>query len=129
MSIQQQDENLQQNYNLLNEERYRIEKFKKDFETLNSATENSQLVVTSNYYRYIVLMFISILLIFLLIKYSATGQQGGSIDSNFKREAFFLFCLMVIFLSISKIFNNYDSYILITVLVISYIILKIKLNQ
>ena len=76
MSIQQQDENLQQNYNLLNEERYRIEKFKKDFETLNSATENSQLVVTSNYYRYIVLMFISILLIFLLIKYSATGQHG-----------------------------------------------------
>lgn len=129
MSIQQQDAYLQKNYNLLNEERYKIEKFKKDFETLNSAAENSQLVVTSNYYRYIVLMFISILLIFLLIKYSAAGQQGGSINSNFKREAFFLFCLMVIFLSISKIFNNYDSYIFITVLVISYIILKIKLNQ
>lgn len=128
MSIQQQDVILQHNYNLLNEERYKIEKFKKDFETLDSAAENSQLIVTSNYYRYIVLMFISILLIFLLIKYSATGQQGGG-DGNFKKEAFFLFCLMLIFLSISKIFNNYESYIFITVIVISYIIIKIKLNQ
>jgi len=128
MSIQQQDVILQQNYNLLNEERYKIQKFKKDFETLDSAAENSQLVVTSNYYRYIVLMFISILLIFLLIKYSTTGQQGGG-DSNFKKEAFFLFCLMLIFLSISKIFDNYESYIFITVLVISYIFIKIKLNQ
>lgn len=128
MSIQQQDAILQQNYNLLNEERYKIEKFKKDFETLDSAAQDSQLVVTSNYYRYIVLMFISILLIFLLIKYSVTGQQGGG-DRNFKKEAFFLFCLMLIFLSISNLFNNYESYIFITVLIISYIIIKIKLNQ
>ena len=128
MSIQQQDAILQQNYNLLNGERYKIENFKKDFETLDSAAEDSQLVVTSNYYRYIVLMFISILLIFLLIKYSVTGQQGGG-NSNFKKEAFFLFCLMLIFLSISNLFNNYESYIFITVLVISYIIIKIKLNQ
>ena len=128
MSIQQQDANLQQNYNLLNEERYKIQNLKKEFETLESAAQDSQLVVTSNYYRYIVLMFISILLILLLIKYSATGQQGGG-DNNFKKESFFLFCLMLIFLSISNLFNNYESYIFITVLVISYIIIKIKLNQ
>jgi hypothetical protein len=128
MSIQEQDAILHQNYNFLNEERYRIEKFEKDFETLNSAAYNSQLIVTSNYYRYIVLMFISILLIFLLIKYSGTGQQGGG-EGNFKKESFFLFCLMLVFLSISKIFNNYESYIFISILVISYIFIKIKLNQ
>jgi hypothetical protein len=37
--------NLEQNYNILNEEINKIQKLKKEFETLNSASENSQLVV------------------------------------------------------------------------------------
>ena len=96
MSIQQQDAYLQKNYNLLNEERYKIEKFKKDFETLNSAAENSQLVVTSNYYSYIVLLLITLLLIFLLVKFSLTGQQRGG-GNNFKNERKFGKCVLYVF--------------------------------
>lgn len=128
MSIQEQHAFLQQNYNLLNQERNEIKKLKKEFVTLNSATENSQLVVTSNYYNYIVLLFVTILLIFLLIKYSFTGQQTGG-GNNFKNEAFFLFSLMLIGLSFSKLFNNYDNYIFITIIVTVYIIIKIKTNK
>ena len=129
MDYQSTQYNLEQNYNVLNEERNKIEKLKKEFETLNSASENSQLVVTSNYYRFIALFFLSILLIFLLIKFAFTGQQVGGGDNNFKNEAFFLFSIMLISLCCAKIFNMYDNVVFFFVLVITYIILKIKIHQ
>lgn len=128
MNIQEQDAYLQQNYNLLKQERNHIHNLKKEFVTLNSATENSQLVVTSNYYNYIVLLFVSILLIFLLIKYSSTGQQTGG-GNNFTNDSFLILSLMLIGMSIAKILNNYDGYIFISVIVIVYIIIKLKLSQ
>jgi hypothetical protein len=128
MNIQQQDAYLQQNYNLLKQERNHIQNLKKEFVTLNSATENSELVVTSNYYNYIVLLFVSILLIFLLIKYSYTGQQSGG-GNNFTNDAFFIVSLILIGMSITKFLNNYDGYIFISVIIIVYIIIKLKLSQ
>ena len=128
MNNQTSQYSLEQNYNVLNEERNKIQKLKKEFETLNSASENSQLVVTSNYNRFIALFFLSILLIFLLIKFAFTGQQVGG-GNNFKNEAFFLFSIMLISLCCAKIFNIYDNVNFFFVLVITYIILKIKMNQ
>jgi hypothetical protein len=128
MNSQSSQYNLEQNYNVLNEERNKIQKLKREFETLNSASENSELVVTSNYYRFIALFFVSILLIFLLIKFSITGQQFGG-GNNFKNEAFFLFSLMLISLCCARIFNIYDNIVFFFVLVITYISLKIKMHQ
>jgi hypothetical protein len=128
MNNQSTQYNLEQNYNILNEERNKIQKIKKEFETLNSASENSELVATSNYYRFIALFFLSILLIFLLIKFAFTGQQVGG-GNNFKNEAFFLFSIMLISLCCAKIFNIYDNVVFFFVLVITYIILKIKMHQ
>lgn len=119
---------LQQNYNVLNQEREEINKMVANYETLNQAYEEGSINVTSNYYSYIVLLLITLLLIFLLVKFSFNGEQRGG-GSNLKREAGFLLGIMVVFLGLSKTFNNYNGYIFISILVIAYIIAKMKLNQ
>lgn len=125
----QQAQILQQNYQLLNEEKVQIDNMVREYETLSQAYNNGNINVTSNYYSYIVLLLISILLIFLLIKFSLTGQQRGGGINSFKNEAMFLFGIMIVFLGLSKIYKNYDSYIFVAILAISYVIAKIKLNQ
>jgi hypothetical protein len=129
MSLQNQylnqNVNLEQIYVSLNEERNQL---KREFQTLDSANENSQLTVTSNYYKFIVLLFVTILLFILLLKYSFTGQQIGG-GNNFKREAFFLFSLMLICLLCGITLNMYDNSLVIFIVIIVYIITKIKLHQ
>ena len=127
-SAQQQAQVLQQNYQVLNQDREQINQMIVNYETLNQAYTDGSLNVTSNYYSYIVLLLITILLVFLLVKFSLTGQQSGG-GSNFKNEAIFLFGIMIVFLGLSKIFNNYNSYIFVSILAIAYIIAKIKLYQ
>ena len=56
MNSIEQNINLEQTYNLLNYDRYQTQKIEREFETLNSANENSKLIVNSNYYKFIVLI-------------------------------------------------------------------------
>jgi hypothetical protein len=123
-----QEQILQKNYQVLNQEREEINKMVANYETLNQAYEEGSINVTSNYYSYIVLLLITLLLIFLLVKFSFNGEQRGG-GSNLKREAGFLLGIMVVFLGLSKTFNSYNGYIFISILVIAYIIAKIKLYQ
>ena len=119
---------LRQNYLVLNKERNEINEMVLNYETLNQAYEDGNLNATSNYYSYIALVLITILLVFLLVKFSLAGQQRGG-GSSFKSETFFLLAIMVVFLGLSKIFNNYSIYMFVSILAIAYIIAKIKLNQ
>jgi len=123
---EKQEQNLQQNYNVLSQERAEIERMIHEFETINSAQENGEINVTMYYYNYIVLLLITILLIFLLIKFSVTEQQRGG-GSNFKSEAIFLFGLMIVFLGLSQTFKRYDGYLFFSVLVFAYIVAKLKI--
>ena len=126
--IQQQQQIIQQNSNNLNTDRERIEKILNYYKYLNQNYDESELVLTSNYYTYIGLFFVTILLVFLLIKFSVSGQQTGG-GNRFKNEAFFLFSIMLVFLVLSKFLKNYNGFIFISVLLIAYIIFKMKLNQ
>ena len=65
------------NYKTLSDERIQIEKMIREYETLNRALDNGNIIVTSNYYSYIALLFVAILLIFLFLKFSFTGSQTG----------------------------------------------------
>lgn len=123
---QQQDLTLQQNYNVLTEEKQNIDRMILDFKTLNSAQSDGEIEVTMYYYNYIVLILITILLIFLLIKFSVTGQQRGG-GNSFKTEAMFLFGLMVVFLGLSQTFKRYDGYLFFSIIVFAYIIAKLKI--
>jgi len=81
---QEHEEILQNNYTILNDERFKIEKMIREFQTLNSAYEDGNIHVTSNYYSYIALSLIVLLLVFLLIRFSLPGKQSGGGNNIFK---------------------------------------------
>lgn len=69
---------LQTNYNALGEDKIKIEQIIREYETLNSAYENGNIYVTSNYYYYILFMIIAIILTIIMFSFSfSTGQKGG----------------------------------------------------
>ena len=87
-AINQRGQTLQQNYVILTDERERINLMIREFETLNSAQENGDIIVTMNYYNYIVLLFVAILLILLLLRFSVPTQQTGGGRSNIFKNLF-----------------------------------------
>lgn len=124
----QMDQALINNYQSLTDQREEINRMLRSYETLDEAYVDGNINVTSHYYNYIVLLLITILLAFLLIKFSVSGKQTGG-GNNFKNEALFLFGIMVIFLILSKILNNINSFTFVAVILIAYLVAKIKLNQ
>jgi hypothetical protein len=110
----EQENAMNNNYQTLSDERIKIEKMIREYETLNSALENGTINVTSNYYSYIALVFITILLIFLFLKFSITGSQsGGGNDINhihnvYKLLPIFLVVLaIIIFIRKNQLVNEY----------------------
>jgi hypothetical protein len=124
-----QTQAIEQNYQVLEEEREHINEMISQYQTLQEATNDGEINVTMYYYNYIILAFIVFLLVLLLVKYSVTGQQkGGTIVGNrFYKEAMFLFGLMTVFLALSGIFDNIKGFIFVAVLLIAYLIIKMKL--
>jgi CRISPR/Cas system CMR subunit Cmr6 (Cas7 group RAMP superfamily) len=102
----QQNEMIQQNYQILIGEKDKINGMIRQFQTLNESYKDGSLNVTSNYYKYIVLLFITLLLVIVLIKYSIIDSQRGG-GKVFYRESGFLFSIMVLFLLLSQIVNIY----------------------
>jgi hypothetical protein len=63
----------------------------REFETLNSAQQNSDINVTMNYYNYIVLLFVAIFLVCLLLRFSVPNEQTGggrNVVNNFLKNIF-----------------------------------------
>jgi ATP-dependent Zn protease len=81
---QEKDKLLNNNYQVLANERIEIEKMIRQFETLNTAQNEGDILVSSNYFIYISLTIITILLVFLLIKYNIPNEQrgGGKLSLN-----------------------------------------------
>jgi hypothetical protein len=63
-----------------------------DYDSINAANEESSLTVTMYYYRYLILVFIVGLLIFMLIKFSSSGQRGCG--NNFIKDSTYLFLVI-----------------------------------
>ena len=92
---------LQNNYKTLEQERMQIAEMIRQYETLNTAYENGSINVNSNYYNYIIYLFIVIFLVYLLFKYSFTSQQigGGTKTSPF------IFLLLGFIIIVNAIFK------------------------
>ena len=118
---------LDERYNYLLYNRERVVNKINEIETISKAEENSGLLATANYYRYISLLFLSILLILLLLKYSVTEEQVGGGKETFSNEVMFLVGVAIIFLFLSKTNHNFVVYVLVCFLIIIYVFLKIKL--
>ena len=98
----EQENTMNNNYQTLSDERIQIEKMIIEYETLNRAFENGSINVTSNYYIYIALLFIAILLILLFFKFSFTGsQRGGGNNTEYLHN---VYKLLPIFLALFAIF-------------------------
>jgi NADH:ubiquinone oxidoreductase subunit 3 (subunit A) len=98
----EQENTMNNNYQTLSDERIQIEKMIREYETLNRALENGNITVTSNYYRYIALFLIAILLILLFFKFSFTGSQSGG--GNNIEYLHNVYKLLPIFLAVFAIF-------------------------
>lgn len=121
--------NLDQNYNVLLNERKQITKLEKEDAKLNAASKDSQIVVTEYYSRYIVLVFVTLLLVLLVLKFAVTGNEQTGGGNNFTKESIFLLILIIVSIGLAPIINNLNIYILSTFLVILYIIIKINKIQ
>jgi hypothetical protein len=121
------NETLEQNYDTLLNERAKIEKIKKEYATLNAADRDTQLVVTEYYSKYIVLVFVTLLLVLLLLKFAVTGGEQTGGGNNFMNESIFLLILMIISIGLAPIINNLNAYVFLTLIIISYIVIKMKM--
>jgi hypothetical protein len=92
---------LKQNYKILENERIEIEEMIRQYETLNAAYENGNIMVTSNYYYYMFYLFIAIVLVFLFLKINVSEHQVGG------GRHITVSPLLLIFLSFVIIFNAY----------------------
>jgi hypothetical protein len=123
----EQNEILQQNNNTLMNEKLHIEKLSKEYDMLNAANKETNLIVTQEYSKYIVLIFVTILLVVLLLKYAITGSEQLGGGSNFVKESIFLLMLMVVSIGLAPVINNLNIYVFITLVIISYIAIKMKI--
>ena len=74
---------LQTNYNALEEDKMKIEQIIRQYETLNSAYENGNIHVSSNYFYFILFMIIAIVLTVVLFVFGlSSGQKGGGRKSK-----------------------------------------------
>jgi hypothetical protein len=77
----EQEETMNKNYETLNIERNNIEQMIREYETLDKAYDNGNIIVTSNYYKYIIFLFIVLLLLLIFFKFSViTSQSGGGLS-------------------------------------------------
>jgi len=105
-NIEKKSEILNKNYAILQEESQQIDELVNQYSRLNSEIQNSNIIVTSNYYKYIVFFIIALFLIFLLIRVSNVtpiGQYGGSGHLNLDMKLI----LMYLLLGFIIVFNSY----------------------
>ena len=98
----EKSEILNKNYNTLEQERGEIAKMIREYETLNTAYENGNINVSSNYFSYIVYLLAAIFLIFLLLRVSVSNNQVGGGSGHIKVSP-----LLLIFLAAVIVFNAY----------------------
>jgi hypothetical protein len=97
---------LNNNYEILESERYEIEDIIRKYETLNSAYQDGSIFVTSNYYNYLIYLLIVIFLIILLFKYNFIGEQIGGGNINFSISSIILIIVSCFVIILNAIIKN-----------------------
>lgn len=105
-NVMNKAEILNNNYQILQEERIEIDEMVRQYNRLNASIENGNINVTSNYYSYLLLLLVVIFLLYVLLKYSINSQQvGGGTHLKMSGKLMLMFCLLgaiIIFNSIIK---------------------------
>jgi len=106
--ISQQQEIMYNNYDVLLDERLQIENLSRQFQTINAAYNDTNMTVNANYTKYIVFIFVALLLILFVIKiaFSSSQNGGGKKILTTKPNVIIIlgiFCFIIIF---NAIFTN-----------------------
>ena len=107
--------NLIDQYNNLVGERDKIQKMLNEYQTLDEQQVEGNIHISQNYYSFILLMLLAILVIFLLYKFSMPSaqtsttfvQNGGELGTNAYYMVFGLFLLILLF----TLYNKYANLI------------------
>ena len=102
-----------QNYKELTEERENIQTLLEQYETLDATENENEIVITKNYYTYILLFILVIASVFLLVKISMpsnspavpTIQYGGELNQN---AYYILFAMILIVVSINYLIKYFS---------------------
>ena len=105
------NQDLLDNYKNLTAERENILELLKQYETLDNTENENQIKITQNYYTYILLLILAVLIVFLLVKVGSpklqsvatTIQSGGELGSN---TYYIIFAIILIIVGIN-IFSKY----------------------
>ena len=101
--ISDQEQLLYNNYNNLHQNNQKINSLIGQFQTLNSAYRDQSQLVTVNYYNYIVLFFVALLLLFLFLRFSENQYGGGVRNGVYLDKNIFFYFVFVVFIFI--VFN------------------------
>lgn len=101
--ISDQEQLLYNNYNNLHQNNQKINSLIGQFQTLNSAYRDQSQLVTTNYYNYIVLFFVALLLLFLFLRFSENQYGGGVRNGVYLDKNIIFYFVFVVFVFI--IFN------------------------
>ena len=103
--ISDQQQILYNNYDNLKKNNQEIYSLSRQFQTLNSAYRDQSQLVTTNYYNYIVLFFVALLLLFLFLRFSEK-QSGGGKGFYLDKNIIFYFVFVVFIFVVFNIFTR-----------------------
>ena len=127
---QQHQQILTNNNNILQEDRMKIEQIIREQVMLNEVKEDSEIVVSQEYSKYIVYLLVAILMIILVIKFSVfTGgnQRGGGFSRDFYKDFFVLFGVYLVGFTILHFLHILNEVSVLFLFFIMYCVFQMKL--
>jgi hypothetical protein len=93
-----QQQELLDNYYYLVQERVKIRKMLKNYQETEREIDQGNIAITKNYYTYILLLGLVVVVVFILIKISLPTKQsgGGKMTNNILYILFFILLLMLL---------------------------------
>ena len=101
--ISEQQLLLNNNYYNLQQNNEKINSLIGQSQTLNSAYRDQSQLVTTNYYNYIVLFLVALLLLFLFLRFSETQSGGGLRNGVYLDKNIIFYFVFVVFIFV--VFN------------------------
>jgi len=129
-STQVAGNNLNNVYMSFIQEKNKIDQLLTEYNTLDHVQNDTALQVESNYMYYRIILIVALIIAFFAIKQviansaSSSGMSGGGKASLY--DMLFNFILMILLLFLAQTFQHSAGYILWALLVLAYVLVKIK---
>jgi hypothetical protein len=129
MERNQKKTELEQNYLALVAERDRVNAKVNEYESLDEAQNNGEIIITEYYYKYIGYLLLAIIIIIIFFRVISNGNSSGQQlgGGNRRSEYMFLIGIMVIFVGLAVKFREVASTLIFFIVVGTAILMKMKI--